>query len=121
MAFSWTAANGKAKLNLQSGRFSFDAQGLVLASGSGSASLVIGAPSPFVTQVKGTIVCNTTDLPNVVLVDTDSVSLSAQGDANFSGQVSLPSMCANMAFLLRVATPGSIVNRWIAHGAVRIP
>ncbi len=119
VAFSWSASNGKAKLNLQNGRFSFDVQGLVLASGVGS--LVVGTPSPFVTQVKGTIVCNTTDLPNVVLVDTDAVPLSAQGDADFSGQVSLPSVCENMAFLIRVATPGPILDRWIAHGAVRIP
>ncbi len=119
VAFSWSAANGKAKLNLQNGRFSFDVQGLVLASGTGS--LVVGTPSPFVTAVKGTLVYNSTDLPNVVLVDTAPVPLSPQGDASFSGQVSLPSVCEDMAFLLRIATPGPIADRWIAHGAVRIP
>ncbi len=117
--FSWSTTNGQAKLNLQNGRFSFDVQGLVLASGTGS--LVIGTPSPFVTDVKGTIVCNTTDLPNVVLVDTDSVPLSPQGDANFVGDLSLPGVCEDMAFLIRIANPGPILDRWIAHGAVRIP
>ncbi len=93
--FSWSTSNGSAKLNLQNGRLSFDVQGLVLESGTGS--LVIGTPSHFVTHVKGTIVCNSTDLPNVVLVDTDSVPLSAQGAANFRARL-VCQVCANIWF-----------------------
>jgi len=85
---------------------------------------VIGTPSPAVTAVKGTIVCNAASpapFGGVVLVDTDSVPLSLQGDAKFEGEVSLPIVCDNIAFLIRVANPGVVFDQWIAYGAVRTP
>ena len=125
VGFSWTTTMGKAKVNLLDGQVQFWVKGLVLASQNpGGGPLVIGTPSPGVTAVKGTIVCNATDpfpFSNVVLVDTDSVPLSLQGDARFEGTVNLPVVCDNMAFLLRVASPGIVFNQWIAYGAVRTP
>jgi hypothetical protein len=64
------------------------------------------------------------------------VPLSPQGDAEFNGQLNIPvpDACANepedIAFLIRVAavlpdTPAMVapmlLDRWIAHGAVRKP
>lgn len=125
VAFSWSATMGKAQVNLFDGQVQFWVKGLVLASQNpGGGPLVIGAPSPGVTAVKGTIVCNATDpspFSNVVLVDTDAVPLSPQGDARFEGTVNLPVVCDNMAFLVRVASQGIIFNQWIAYGAVRTP
>jgi len=125
VGFSWTTTMGKASVNLQDEKVQFWVKGLVLAAQNpGGGPLVIGTPSPAVTAVKGTIVCNATDLfpfSNVVLVDTDSVPLSPQGDAQFQGKVNLPVVCDNMAFLIRVASPGPVFNQWIAYGAVRTP
>jgi hypothetical protein len=50
-------------------------------------------------------------------IDTPLVTLSAQGDAEFEGNVGpIPTTCtpSNTAFLVRIAA-----NRWIANGAVR--
>ena len=80
-------------------------------------------------MVKGTLVCDIS-AGGTVLVDTPAVLLSAQGDADFHGTVSLPAACitmpTDMAFLIRIAAvapggPSIIVDRWIAHGAVRKP
>jgi len=123
VGFSWTTTMGKAHVNLHNDRLQFWVKGLVLASQNPGGGLVIGTPSPAVTAVKGTIVCNAGAPPpfsNVVLVDTDSVPLSLQGDARFEGTVNLPVMCDNMAFLIRVAD-GGLMNQWIAYGAVRTP
>jgi len=78
----------------------------------------IGTPGA-VTQVKGTLVCDTTGslTADSTLVDTPLVTLSAQGDARFAGQVTLPAACLNspnIAFLIRVAG-----GAWIAGGEVR--
>ena len=65
--------------------------------------------------VKGTIVCNPG--PTQVIVDTPLVTLSAQGDAEFDGNVGhVPAGCApnNLAFLVRIPA-----DRWIANGTVR--
>jgi hypothetical protein len=124
VAFSWSTTMGKAKVNLSTGKAHFWVKGLVLASQiPRGGPLVIGVPSPAVKAVKGTIVCNATDpfpFSNAVLVDTDLVPLSLQGDAQFQGEVNLPVVCDNMAFLIRVAD-GVLVNRWVAYGAVRSP
>ena len=122
---SWSTTMGKAKVNLIDGKVQFWIKGLVLAAQNFPAGgLVIGVPSPGVTAVKGTIVCNAAAPPPfglVVLVDTDEVSLSRQGDARFEGTVNLPFVCDDMAFLIRVANPGFIFDQWIAYGAVRSP
>ena len=116
---------GKAKVNLSDGQVQFRVKGLVLAAQNfPTGGLVIGTPSPAVTAVKGTIVCNAAAPPpfsNVVFVDTDSVPLSRQGHARFEGTVNLPIVCDNMAFLIRVASPGVVLDQWIAYGAVRSP
>ena len=65
---------------------------------------------------KGTIVCGPGSATQFV-ADTPLVSLSAQGNAEFEGNVGpFPTVCAptNLAFLVRIAA-----GRWIANGAVR--
>ena len=122
---SWSANRGNARVNLQNGNVAFYGQGLVLAAQGQldpAIGLVIGVPSPAVTMVKGTLVCNAHDPALATTFDTNPVPLSAQGSVYFSGQVGdLPSVCPNAAFLFRVADDNSIKDRWIAHGAVRIP
>ena len=107
----WHATRGSAEVNLSNGDLRFDVEGLVLAAGN-----FIGTPGP-VTQVKGTLVCDTTGT-NSTLVDTPLVTLSATGDARFHGNVgALPAACTsqpNVAFLIRAG------NAWIASGMVRV-
>jgi hypothetical protein len=110
----WFATSGNAQVNLATGDVQFQVRGLVLAGGN-----TIGTPDG-VTQVKGTLVCDTTGTAtgNSTLVDTPLVPLSAQGNARFSGNVgALPSECStqpNIAFLIR--TGG---GAWIGSGEVR--
>lgn len=113
----WSTKQGFAKVNLRTGMVKFLVQGLVLAGGSG-----IGTPGTIV-QVKGTLVCDTNGSAgggNSVLVDTELVPLSEQGDAEFVGDVGpLPGACLtepDIAFLIRIPA-----GRWIANGAVRKP
>ena len=127
-AAPWNTTEGEAKVDLGNGDVEFEVKGLVLSVGSvpaaGFTGIPIGTPGT-VTQVKGTLVCDTngsasSPVGNSVLVDTDTVPLSAQGDAEFSGNVgSLPSVClaeSDIAFLIRLPA-----SRYIAFGAVRIP
>lgn len=101
-------------VDLTSGQMQFEVQGLVLAGGNS-----IGTPGA-VTQVKGTLVCDTigSATGNSTLVDTPLVTLSPQGSARFAGQVGpLPAACTsspNIAFLIRVSG-----GAWIAGGVVR--
>jgi hypothetical protein len=110
----WYATGGSVAVDLTSGEIQFQVHGLVLAGGN-----AIGTPGA-VTQVKGTLVCDTTGSAtgNSTLVDTPLVTLSSQGDARFAGQIGpLPSACtasANIAFLIRVSG-----GAWIAAGEVR--
>ncbi len=78
--------------------------------------------------MKGTLVCDVNGSAggNSVLVDTPPVPLSAQGDAQFNGNVvgPLPAVCSSepdIAFLIRIQVLGAFAGRWIAAGAVRIP
>ena len=106
----WSTLGGEAHVNLGSGRVEFEVRGLVLAGGNS-----IGTPDA-INQVKGTIVCGAGS-PTQAVVDTPLVPLSAQGDAEFDGNVGhFPAVCApnNLAFLVRIAA-----GRWIANGAVR--
>jgi hypothetical protein len=101
----WSTLGGEANVNLRSGRVEFEVRGLVLAGGNS-----IGTPDA-INQVKGTIVCG------AATADTPLVPLSAQGDAEFQGNLSsVPTACTpnNIAFLVRIAA-----DRWIANGAVR--
>lgn len=110
----WFALSGNAAVDLNKGELQFQVRGLVLAGGN-----AIGTRGG-VTQVKGTLVCDTTGslTGNSTLVDTALVSLSPQGNARFAGQVGpLPSACIsspNIAFLIRTAG-----GAWIAAGEVR--
>jgi hypothetical protein len=111
----WTASGGRASVNLRTGQVDFEVRGLVFAGGN-----TIGTPLP-ITQVKGTLVCDTNGSAgngNSVLVDTPLVPLDAGGNAQFSGNVgSLPQAClseSDVAFLIRIAG----ANRWIGNGAV---
>jgi len=129
VGLSWAVTRGKAKVNLDTGRIKFDVEGLVLRAAPpppviGAPSPVIGVPSPLVTMVKGTVVCNSTGAADAAeFGDTAAVPLSAQGEAEFHGTVTLalPSVCENVAFLIRVADSNFLFDRWIAHGAVRKP
>jgi hypothetical protein len=109
----WSTRGGHVKIDLSSGKVNFDVDGLVLASGNS-----IGTPGA-VTQVKGTLVCDTDGSAtgqNSVLVDTPLVSLDEQGEARFNGTVTLPVVCANqpdIAFLVRTAG-----GKWLANGTV---
>jgi hypothetical protein len=105
----WTALGGRARVDLAASRVNFDVQGLVLAGGN-----TIGTPDAIV-QVKGTLVCDPGGA-NVTL-DTVLITLSPEGDADFSGPIGpIPSTCnsSNIVFLIRIAA-----GRWIANGAVR--
>jgi len=106
----WSTLGGEANVNLRSGHVEFAVRGLVLAGGNS-----IGTPDA-ITQVKGTIVCGAGG-PTQIVTDTPLVPLSAQGDAEFEGNLGpFPSVCTplNLAFLVRIAA-----DRWIANGAVR--
>ena len=108
----WSTLGGNASVNLETGKIDFEVRGLVLAGGNS-----IGTPGS-ITQVKGTLVCDTNGSAGApVLVDTPLVTLSDEGDARFHGGVGpLPAACTSepdMAFLVRIGA-----GRWIANGAV---
>jgi hypothetical protein len=105
----WSTLGGEARVNLRTGKVEFDVRGLVLAGGNS-----IGSPDS-VAQVKGTIACGAGALNQR---DTPLVPLSAQGEAEFEGTISVPASCteSNIVFLIRIAA-----NRWIANGTVRSP
>jgi len=108
----WSATGGHADFSLQTGQISFDVRGLVLAAGNS-----IGTPGT-VTQVKGTVVCDTdgSAAGNSVFVETPLVDLDDEGNARFTGRVTVPAVCGSepdVAFLIRTAS-----GRWIANGTV---
>jgi hypothetical protein len=112
----WSAQGGHVKVDLDNGKIDFEVNGLVLAGGNS-----IGTPGT-VTQVKGTLVCDTDGSAsgNSILVDTPLVDLSDEGDAQFHGSVgALPAVCASepdIAFLIRAGA--SATAKWIANGTV---
>ena len=111
----WHTTRGRAEVNLATGELHFVVRGLVLAGTN-----FIGTRGD-ISQVKGTLVCDTTGSAtgNSTLVNTELVPLSLQGDARFSGNVGpLPGACLNspnIAFLIRTAG-----GFWIASGEVRV-
>lgn len=129
----WEITGGSALVDLKTGKVRFQFGGLVLAVGSVPAfklaGLDIGTPAG-VTQVKGTLVCDVDGSAggangNSVLVDTPAVTLNAQGNAQFNGNVGpLPAVCgseSDIAFLIRIVQPPAFADVWIAAGAVRVP
>ena len=88
--------------------------------------VLLRAPGP-VTAVKGTLICDkdgSANGGNSVLVETQSVPMSATGDASFAGNLGmLPSVCftePDLAFVVRVSGFGgnAVEGPWIANGAV---
>ena len=113
----WVVTGGRAEVDLSNGDLSFDVEGLVLAGGNSIGTRGTNA------QVRGTLVCDTNGSAgggNSVLVNTPVVALSAQSEADFSGNVGpLPAVCAtepDIAFLIR-----STGGNWFAAGIVREP
>jgi hypothetical protein len=115
----WSAQGGHVNvfLNKGTGKIDFEVHGLVLAGGN-----AIGTPGA-VTQVRGTLVCDTDGSAsglNSVLVETPPVDLSDEGNAEFHGSVgALPAVCASepdIAFLIRAGA--SATAKWIANGTV---
>ena len=110
---AWSAQGGHVAVDLTQGKLQFDVRGLVFAAGN-----AIGNTGT-VAQVKGTLVCDTNgsaSAGNSILVDTPLVDLDEEGDAHFSGNVSIPAVCAtepDIAFLIRIAS-----GKWIGNGTV---
>jgi len=112
--FAWSVRRGSANVNLMTGAVYFEVEGLVINGTSFS-----GTPGP-VTAVTGTLVCDAGDPTQEVAIDTDQVSLDAQGNATFLGNIhSIPYACNNPLFLIRIANPAGAAGRWIATGAER--
>jgi hypothetical protein len=109
----WSAQGGHVIADLARGKIDFSVHGLVFAAGN-----AIGNTGT-VTQVKGTLVCDTNGSAsggNSVLVDTPLVTLDDDGDAHFTGNIAIPPVCASepdIAFLIRVGS-----GRWIGNGVV---
>jgi hypothetical protein len=110
----WTTRDGHARIDLVTGRASFDVEGLVLVGSNSS-----GTPGP-VTTLNGTLVCNA-GTGNQEIIDTAEVKLSAEGNAHFRGQLdSLPGTCASPLFLVRIGPSlPAAAGRWLGTGAVR--
>jgi len=109
----WSAQGGSISVDPDKGKVDFSVRGLVLAAGNS-----IGTPGTTV-QVMGTLVCDTNGSAgagNSVVVDTPLVDLDEDGDANFHGNVALPTVCTSepdVAFLIRTTS-----GKWIANGTV---
>src|SRR5258708_5579565 len=110
----WSTLSGRARVNLSTGQVSFDVKGLVLNGGNAT-----GTPGG-VTQVEGSLICDA-GAQDQTIFTTAPVSLSAQGNADFSGKFgTIPGTCNNPLFLFRIGPnlPGAN-QRWIATGALR--
>src|SRR5277367_864322 len=104
----WTARDGHARIDLLTGRASFDVEGLVLVGGNSS-----GTTGP-VTTLNGTLVCNA-GAGNQEIIDTAEVKLNSEGNAHFRGQLDgLPAACASPLFLIRIGPSlPAAAGRWI--------
>ena len=108
----WSAQGGHVTVDLTHGKIEFSVRGLVFAAGNSIGN------TGTVAQVRGTLVCDTNGSasPNSILVETPLVDLDEEGDAHFSGNVTMPAVCAtepDMAFLIRLAS-----GKWIGNGTV---
>ena len=111
----WSTTGGSARVNLSTGDVSFDVEGLVLNGGNATGT------RGGVTQVEGSLICDA-GAKGQTIFTTAPVSLSAQGNADFSGTFNtIPGTCNNPLFLIRIGGPNLPVanQRWIATGAVR--
>ena len=110
----WSAVGGRARVNLATGRVSFDVDGLVLNGGNATGT------RGGVDQVEGSLICDAGQQDQTILT-TPPVPLDARGNADFSGTFhTIPGTCTNPLFLIRIGPdlPGAN-QRWIATGAVR--
>jgi len=110
----WSTLGGRARVNLSTGHVSFDVEGLVLNGGNATGTRAA------VTQVEGSLICDA-GAQDQTIFTAAPVSLSAQGNADFSGTFgAIPGTCNNPLFLIRIGPnlPGAN-QRWIATGAVR--
>jgi hypothetical protein len=108
----WSAQGGHVAVDLTRGAIEFNVRGLVFAAGNSIGN------TGTVTQVRGTLVCDTNGSAsqNSILVDTPLVDLDDEGNAHFSGYVTMPAVCAaepDMAFLIRLPN-----GKWIGNGTV---
>lgn len=103
----WTTKGGSARVDLTTGNGSFDVEGLVMNGGSAS-----GTPGAVVSVV-GTLVCNLGGATGnaETAIDTPAAALSPSGDAELSFKITVPSLCSNPVFLIRVGS-----GKWIATG-----
>lgn len=106
----WTTQRGSARVNLATGEGAFEVEGLVFNGGNAS-----GTTGP-INSVVGTLVCNPGTATQAI-VDTAATNLGSKGDAELSFRLSVPAVCANPLFLIRVPQAGL---RWIATGAVPV-
>jgi hypothetical protein len=108
----WITLGGHAIVDFSTGATTFVVEGLVLNGSDAS-----GTRGP-VEQVTGTLVCNAGTKDQAVL-DTEAVALSQRGNAQFSGSIgTVPALCSNPLFLVRIANLGAFSGRWIATGEV---
>src|SRR6266581_1139337 len=103
----WTTRSGSARINLATGNGSFDVEGLVLNGGNAS-----GTPGA-VANVIGTLVCNPGSPAGTAeaAIDTPATALSSVGDAELTFKITVPAVCNNPLFLIRVPS-----GKWIATG-----
>jgi hypothetical protein len=101
----WSTTSGSAGVNFRTGNVFFFVEGLVFAGG-----LSIGTPGA-VANVTGTLVCNA-GTANQQILDTPVVTLSPEGNAQFSGVFTTIPTCTKPIFLIRAG------SHWIAAGAV---
>jgi hypothetical protein len=112
----WVARTGTARVNLRTSVVEFTVRGLVLVGGNAS-----GTAGP-INQVIGKIVCNpgSNDINRPQgIFDTAPVTLSATGNASFSGELTelLLDPCDNPLFLIRIGPAfGDFAGRWLATG-----
>jgi len=101
----WTTRAGSARVNLDTGEGFFEVEGLVFNGGNASGS------TGTVTSVIGTLVCNvgSTTSPVEAVTDTPAASLNAEGNAELSFKINVPTTCNKPVFLIRVPS-----GRWIA-------
>jgi hypothetical protein len=109
----WSTVGGRARVDLATGRVSFDVDGLVLNGGNAT-----GTPGG-VNQVEGSLICGAGQA-NPTIFTTRPVPLDARGNADFSGTFNtIPGTCTNPLFLIRIGPAIDPGQHWIGTGAVR--
>jgi hypothetical protein len=95
----WTTINGSATVDLGAGTLQFNVLGLTVAEGD-AIGTTLG-----VTNVHGTIACKTAGGATASV--SASVPLGPDGNASFSGPITIPAACtaSNIAFLITVPAP----------------